>query len=359
MTTIKNRLQVTDLSTVLNKVKNYTPAPSSMSSTEWDTVSDYVTTVATELVKHAHRNPGVIANPVKMKDAEFLLRAMAYHCHRIVSVLDADLTDDVVYQPEVVAWSFASCGWSEGQAQRAVNWVERCGRVSKSISSSVDARTVRAVTFNPVTNVEPYTGHDLSAVLRWSRRQSTEHRCQQAFIMVSLALGGGLTASEIMQVTPEDVDTSSEEWVEVHLPYRNAVIPGYFARELADLVHRADRGKHLVLPVVEDRSGSSLGWWIKCNTTVEQGAPSVSITRLRATWLTGILQQGLSPALLAEFGGIHALEIARFAATHKAEKRVWKRTLSTALTTFISGESTEVTPVDSPVYPPLTLVRGV
>jgi hypothetical protein len=56
----------------------------------------------------------------------------------------------------------------------------------------------------------PYLGHELTALRSWADRQSTEDRRRNARVLLSLGLGGGLSAGEIGELRVGGVHVDSE-----------------------------------------------------------------------------------------------------------------------------------------------------
>lgn len=171
----------------------------------------------------------------------------------------------------------------------------------------------RAVSISKPQPNAPYTSAEVAAVVAACRGRHTAFQRHNAMVLVACGLGAGLTAADMTSLVGTDVETSAQGTVIVHVqgpnPRRIPVLAAWEAEvaRLADLVG----GQPAFRSARRHIARNDIGRF--CERLNWQHAPSLSLHRLRVTWLVGHLDAGTPLHLIADAAGVSATSVARYA----------------------------------------------
>jgi hypothetical protein len=154
----------------------------------------------------------------------------------------------------------------------------------------------------------PYSASELEALRRDAGRQSTPGRARAGRALIALGAGAGLDARWALDVRAADVEMSAGAVsVGVGQPMpRRVVVLAEFENDIADLAEVAADGLPLVGSTVTGRNRAN-----KLAASIELAAstPRLSLSRLRATWLTTHLRLGTRLPELARAAGLVGITV--------------------------------------------------
>ena len=153
----------------------------------------------------------------------------------------------------------------------------------------------------------PYTAAEL-ATLRWdAAHQSTEARRQAASALIALGAGAGLDGRWSLDVTAADVSgDGGVVVVGVGAPNpRRVTVLAEFEDELVELARPAGAGPLTGCVAIGRNRANSLARSIVTSTA----APSLSLPRLRSTWLLAHLDRGARLPELAAAAGLRGITV--------------------------------------------------
>ncbi|MFB4301055.1 hypothetical protein [Actinomadura sp. NTSP31] len=198
-----------------------------------------------------------------------------------------------------------------------------CRGVSKSTRSAYRTRLRRlgaALVGPPGTRIplsawtqwRPYGQAETSALWSWVQGQPTALLRHDLALLTALGLGTGVVGGEAAHLRREDVQVldNGAVLVEAGRPRRSIPSLGEWERELARLVGTiADKSCFLVSPGVGDpcRRGSVIAA-VTARAQPAPKTPRLSGTRLRATWLAGLVERRVDLSLIMSGAGLTSLQ---------------------------------------------------
>ena len=155
----------------------------------------------------------------------------------------------------------------------------------------------------------PYSAAERAELFSIARAQRTAWRSRSSCAVISLGMGGGLRAREIVAARRSDVVVSSSG-VELHVPGElSRVVPvvGEAALVLRRL-SRGDGGEHLFHPEEADRSSANFVNGFCRRLVADPCSPKLSVARLRSSFVCDHLSSGTKLAELLALTGIAEVE---------------------------------------------------
>jgi|LSQX01.3.fsa_nt_gb integrase len=159
----------------------------------------------------------------------------------------------------------------------------------------------------------PYSAAEVRSIRDWSKSQGDPERNADASVIVGLALGAGLRASEIMSTTGAHVRETRSGLLVKPRGYRGAKPRDVIVTEVfeADLLSRAeevgDEG-YLFKPGSANRKTGVLSTFIKRSRPRCPGYVIPDTRRLRSTWVIDHLMECLPHSVLCAMAGLSDLQ---------------------------------------------------
>ncbi|QYF74361.1 hypothetical protein [Cryobacterium sp. PAMC25264] len=150
----------------------------------------------------------------------------------------------------------------------------------------------------------PYSAHEVAALHSWATSQGTEHRRRDAIALLTLGLGAGLAAREILGVRVSDIDRTGAIHVIVW-EGRSRVVPlsPAWERPLRRILGELQWDDWMFRPGRHSAtSGQVTDFLLRARTELD-----VRPARMRATWLLEHLVGGTPPQELLRISGLRNL----------------------------------------------------
>ena len=184
------------------------------------------------------------------------------------------------------------------------------GRGTRSVYRGhlrVVAKAVIGSTLYPPTGVvprpnprSPYTPEEVNAIVSWASARSTEHMRRNAMALVAIGLGAGLTSQEITRLTGDDVFSDGAGVVVRVIGQKPREVPVLRRWEQSVEEIAVESGaRPFLLPdrtrILKHAISNFLG---RCS---RDGAPGLSVLKLRTTWVVQQLTAGTPLPILARW----------------------------------------------------------
>lgn len=157
------------------------------------------------------------------------------------------------------------------------------------------------------TPSSPYGLKEVASLRVWASLQR-EDRVRDAWMLLSLGLGAGLTARELMTTSAADIDTNGTVSVRGVNPRRVPVRHEWWP-ELSALTAEVDATAPLFRPHIATYA-NKIGDFVRSSWG---DGPRPTVQRLRATWLVTVMSDGLPIQDLLYVAGVKSLDaLARF-----------------------------------------------
>lgn len=245
--------------------------------------------------------------------AESAAPATAYTAHRLAVILTSyvrwahltkgyPLTKSVLFDRKVINLYVREMSGTGQRSQGTLrNYRAMLERVAEVLTPEL--RVPRGPALNARENVRPYTSHELQQLHWWLQGQNTSLRAHRAAVLVSLGLGAGLKAREILALTFGQI-TDDEEGVVVHLPDRDVPVLAEWEPMLRRLLRgrKADESVFGLKPTDGNRNAIS-GF----TRDVDSDVP-IRVDRMRATWIVHHLTARTSMRALMTAAGVRKFE---------------------------------------------------
>jgi integrase len=163
----------------------------------------------------------------------------------------------------------------------------------------------------PSNPSEPYDAKQLVSVVSWARGQSTPSRRSNAHMLVTLGLGAGLSAQEIIALRVRDIHRDGPD-IDVTIPEgRTRTVA--MLREFADIMPNV---QHEDGDAYAFRRGRTVAYVNAISNFVRRGNNAglrPQTQRMRATWIVRHLNAGTPLSVLVAAAGLESLDaLARF-----------------------------------------------
>jgi len=168
--------------------------------------------------------------------------------------------------------------------------------------------TGRPASFSASTASRPYTAAEVSALWSWALSQPTAELRHGCRTLLAVSLGCGLDSPEIVPLRSHDVRTTTGgiTAVAVRGPRTRLVVCRQaWERVLAEAAEEAaapGTATWLFRPGAHARAKNTVTNFL-ARTTKDPASPPLQVGRARATWLVGLIDEGLPlPVILAAAG---------------------------------------------------------
>lgn len=166
---------------------------------------------------------------------------------------------------------------------------------------------VRLTSLRAADPSQPYSDHEVTELISWTRAQSTPAREANARTLIALGLGAGLSAAEIGSVRAADLREIDGELTVTVTEGRSREVP-VLARWQAWL---RERSAELDAASFVFRPGHTAFYPNLITNFIDRSRPTGArpqTQRLRATWVVGHLSNGTPIGALVRAAGVDSLE---------------------------------------------------
>lgn len=273
-------------------INAYTPR--GLAADEWHVVAEFTRTAVRRY------------RPKDARRARFLMTAVSQHARWCYAVACLPLEPAVVFHRDTIAeYIDSETSALHALATRSTRRSALIGVAEAVVPTS--QRVSRLTPLWPRNPGEPYTEEDQRRLRAWAMAQSTSARRHECEVLLSLGLGAGLPAGEMLRLRVENVqqDTSG---VVVHVDDKNArsipVLPAWDAplAKVAETLHPND---FALLPRRTSLNANAI-------TNVlyrSKGSLKPNTRRMRNTWLLWHLAAGADLRALIATAGLQTTEV--------------------------------------------------
>lgn len=166
-----------------------------------------------------------------------------------------------------------------------------------------ELRVPRGQALNSRKNIAPYSASELQQVQWWLQGQTTALRARRAAVLVSLALGAGLRAREIIALTVGQISDDDSGMV-LHLPDRDVPV----LAEWEPMLRRVIRGRHSAEPVFGLPAIHGNRNAVSQFTSMTDSDVPIRVDRMRATWIVQHLTARTNMRALMTAAGVQKFE---------------------------------------------------
>ncbi|MFF2353819.1 hypothetical protein ACFVVL_29055 [Kitasatospora sp. NPDC058115] len=193
-----------------------------------------------------------------------------------------------------------------GEATRG-NYRSRLLRLREAVIGP-EMATGRPVKLSASTASRPYASSEITALWSWSLGQPTAELRHGCRTLLALGLGCGLDSPEIVPLRAHDVRATGSGMTAVGVRgarSRVVVCRRPWEQVLADAAHEASApgaATYLFRPGALARAKNTVTNFL-ARTVPDPACPPLQLGRARATWLVGLIDEGLPlPVILASAG---------------------------------------------------------
>lgn len=247
-----------------------------------------------------------------IESAEVAAPATAYTAHRLAVILTSylrwahltkgyALSKTVLFHRKTINLYVQEMSDSGQRSQGTLrNYRAMLERVAEVVTP--DLRTPRGPALNARENIRPYTAKELQQLHWWLQGQNTSLRARRAAVLVSLGLGAGLKAREILALTFGQI--TDDDGMVVHLPDRNVPV----LAEWEPMLRRLLRGRHSDESVFGRKATDGNRNAISAFTRDVNSDVPIRVDRMRATWIVHHLTAQTSMRALMTAAGVQKFE---------------------------------------------------
>jgi hypothetical protein len=263
-----------------------------------------------EFIREFLKDSLVLALPQTAYSAEALKGPLALYVHYAVFVVGAELDADIIFDRDLIETYVREelpADIAPGTRRNHRAWITR---VAEAVAPNKNPR--RPMPLNERAMEEPYDDGGMVGLDRWAKGQSTHYARSNAAILIALGAGAGLTSIEIAQLKVEQVSVNASGLVEIGVEVngefkRRVVVTSRFERVVAKAVKKLSPGQFVFLPQ-RSRSQNDIISAFVGRTSRSEGTPSVTVRRLRNTWLVTQMTNRVDVLTLMEAAGLQSLE---------------------------------------------------
>jgi hypothetical protein len=165
----------------------------------------------------------------------------------------------------------------------------------------------------------PYTRSEQAALWSWATSQSTHELRHGCTTLLALGLGAGLDSAEIVPLHSHDVRTAGNGAIVVNVRGRRArpvVCRRPFEQVLAECATssaRSGEATYLFRPGAHARAKNTVTNFLARTADAPPSTPTLKLSRARATWLVGLIDDQLPLPVIVAAAGVDTLHaLSRF-----------------------------------------------
>lgn len=251
--------------------------------------------------------------PNDAAQAAKFMTVLAAHVHWCWQDRGYELEPTVIFRNEVID-EFLQKGTAHMSRRSVATYRSRLVAMSK-VLLPWHLRTGELTPMGRVRASEPYSHGQVAALHTWAQQQGTEYRKVNCHVLLSLGLGTGLSAGEVEQVRTRHVVVDDEGVLVQVVGERPRLVPILTEWEgiIAEVARAAmNKDQFLFKPRREAAGAKNLIPNFIAETTGRTF--SITVQRLRVTWLVAHLAAGTPITALHKASGVQSPEaLARYA----------------------------------------------
>ena len=268
-----------------------------------------------------------LALPMTAYAVETLLGPVMRFVHWAVFVVGCELDALVVFDRDLIETYVREVLPRELAPGTRRNYRAWIFRVAEVVNPDKNPR--KPMPLNEKSMGAPYTESDIIALDRWSAGQSTPYRRSNAATLVALGAGAGLSSIEIVHLRRDAVTVRADGSVELTVFIngdlkRRVVVSAEFEEIIATQINDLQDDSFVFLPQ-RSRTENDVVSAFVAKTLHPRGTPTVTVRRLRNTWLVTQMVNRVDVLTLMEAAGLQSLEsisrLAQFVPRPTADQR--------------------------------------
>ncbi len=268
-----------------------------------------------------------LALPMTAYAVETLLGPVMRFVHWAVFVVGCELDALIVFDRDLIETYVREVLPRELAPGTRRNYRAWIFRVAEVVNPDKNPR--KPMPLNEKSMGAPYTESDIIALDRWAAGQSTPYRRSNAATLVALGAGAGLSSIEIAHLKRDAVTVRTDGSVELTVFVdgdlkRRVVVSAEFEEIIATQVNDLPDDSFVFLPQ-RSRTENDVVSAFVAKTLHPRGTPTVTVRRLRNTWLVTQMVNRVDVLTLMEAAGLQSLEsisrLAQFVPRPTADQR--------------------------------------
>ena len=268
-----------------------------------------------------------LALPLTVYSVETLMGPVMRFVHWSVFVVGCELDATIIFDRDLIDTYVREAlpdTMTSGTRRNYRAWILRVAEVVNP-----DRNPHPPIPLNSKGMETPYSARDLTALNRWSAGQPTQYRREGAATLVALGAGAGLSSIEITHLKADAVTLHNNGKVEmtVSAPGKNSrrvVVTAEFEDVISALVKVLPPDTFVFLPQRSRVENDVVSSFVS-RTVRPAGSPTVTVRRLRNTWLVTQMTNRVDVLTLMEASGLQSLEsisrLAQFVPRPSADER--------------------------------------
>ena len=268
-----------------------------------------------------------LALPMTAYAVETLLGPVMRFVHWAVFVVGCELDALVVFDRDLIETYVRDVLPRELAPGTRRNYRAWIFRVAEVVNPDKNPR--KPMPLNEKSMGAPYTESDIISLDRWAAGQSTPYRRSNAATLVALGTGAGLSSIEIAHLRRDAVTVRADGSVELTVFIkgdlkRRVVVSAEFEEIIATQINDLQDDSFVFLPQ-RSRTENDVVSAFVAKTLHPRGTPTVTVRRLRNTWLVTQMVNRVDVLTLMEAAGLQSLEsisrLAQFVPRPTADQR--------------------------------------
>jgi len=268
-----------------------------------------------------------LALPMTAYAVETLLGPVMRFVHWAVFVVGCELDALIVFDRDLIETYVREVLPRELAPGTRRNYRAWIFRVAEVVNPDKNPR--KPMPLNEKSMGAPYTESDIIALDRWAAGQSTPYRRSNAATLVALGAGAGLSSIEIAHLRRDAVTVRADGSVELTVFIngdlkRRVVVSAEFEEIIATQINDLQDDSFVFLPQ-RSRTENDVVSAFVAKTLHPRGTPTVTVRRLRNTWLVTQMVNRVDVLTLMEAAGLQSLEsisrLAQFVPRPTADQR--------------------------------------
>jgi hypothetical protein len=268
-----------------------------------------------------------LALPLTAYSVETLLGPVMKFVHWAVFVVGCELDALIIFDRELIETYVREVLPKELAPGTRRNYRAWIFRVAEVVNPNKNPRL--PMPLNQKDMGTPYVESDIVGLDRWAAGQSTPYRRSNAATLVALGAGAGLSSIEIVHLTRNAVTVRADGSVELTVVVdgifkRKVIVSAEFEDIITTQVADLEPDVFVFLPR-RNRTENDVVSAFVAKTLHPRGTPTVTVRRLRNTWLVTQMVNRVDVLTLMEAAGLQSLEsisrLAKFVPRPTADQR--------------------------------------
>jgi hypothetical protein len=251
-----------------------------------------------------------LALPLTAYSVETLMGPVMRFVHWSVFVVGCELDAKIIFDRNLIDTYVREAlpdDFAPGTRRNYRAWILRVAEVVNP-----DKTPHIPIPLNSKSMEIPYSEADIVALDRWAAGQPTEYRSVGAATLVALGAGAGLTSIEIAHLKSDSVTIHGNGTVEIEVTVagefkRRVVVTSEFEDIIAAQVKMLPSDKFVFLPKRSRVENDVVSAFVS-RTVRPAGSLTVTVRRLRNTWLVNQMTNRTDVLTLMEAAGLQSLE---------------------------------------------------